>query len=110
MSSREVPLLDHDAPFDWHPVEDMEPVEEAAEDRAGAVLKAVLSWTRQARTAEGICARVLVLDSIIHSTGESLNSIADKSGVTRGAASKVADALELEFGLRHPSKQKGARE
>ena len=94
-----------------HPVEHMEPEVDLNhhKDELAEVLRVFFLWILDARSAKGIAARFSVLCSSL-GIGEmdTLSDISKDCECSLAYCSQIADEIDREFGVKHPSKQRSA--
>lgn len=94
-------IQNYDAPYNHHPVEDIEP-DEIEQSKLGESLVRVIIWVISGVSTNGIAARALVLSECLGLNSQALTwaEVADNTELTRSAVQLMAKELEEQFGLR----------
>lgn len=94
-------IQDYDAPYEHHPVDDIEPVEVDENKLASALLRVIL-WAKYGVTNRSIAARVYVLSECLGINEHSMTwaEIAKITGLERAAIQLMAKEVEDKFNLR----------
>ena len=105
-------IQDYDAPYEHHPVDDIEPIEAPRSELAESLVRLVV-WQINATSVNSIAARTIVLSQCLLLGEKSLSwaEIAEYTGMTRAAIQLMAKELEDQFLIRsHNSRTDQTRE